>query len=144
MYVQTLKQREPVLDEHIIGSGVVLAVRYYQSKRRHKTGALFRDKHGKRLDKKVVQAWFSEAAQRAGVDTRPPSWAPEDARGRGIHGLRHSWLSRLARVGADRGTLMGQARHSSFATTQVYLDDLDTRRLVDDVGALLPLERMRI
>lgn len=142
-FVHTLKQRESVLDEHIIGPGVVLAVQYFQKKIGRVTGPLFMDDKGKRLLKKILQGWFDAAAEKAGIDTRPPSWAPKDARGRGIHGLRHSWISRLAKVGADPGTLMSQARHSSFATTQVYLDDLDTRKLVDEVGVILPPERMR-
>lgn len=80
-------------------------------------GPLFRSRTGRRLDRRNVQIRLARAMTAAGID-KPVT----------VHGLRHTFGTRLYRATRDIRLVQRALHHSDISTTQIYVhladDDL--------------------
>ena len=74
-----------------------------------KDGIVFVSNHGKKYDKRTIQAIVRNAAIKAGINKRTTP-----------HTLRHSFATHLLEAGADIRNIQKLLGHANLQTTQVY------------------------
>jgi len=137
--VKTLKQKEAVVDELNVDKGVFELVDEWKKASGRSRGWLFPGKNPEQpITTRGAQKIFERAARAAGIETDAPLALVDsnNARGKGIHSLRHYRGTVLATSGADMPTVARQLRHKSLQATQAYFDTLNESSAVRKVGTL--------
>ncbi len=115
-----------------LGSKAIEAIEAYIERRRAKfgpcdRGALFFNKHGKRISDRSVRRKLDKYLVIAGIST---DISP--------HSLRHSFATHMLNAGADLRSVQELLGHESLSTTQIYTH-LTTRRLKEVYDKAHPL-----
>jgi len=137
--VKTLKQKEAMVDELNVDKGVFELVDELKKASGRTRGWLFPGKDSEKpITTRGAQKIFERAARAAGIETDAPLALVDsnNARGKGIHSLRHYRGTVLATSGADMPTVARQLRHKSLQATQAYFDTLNESSAVRKVGTL--------
>jgi integrase/recombinase XerC len=116
-----------------IGSKAAEAIYRYSFKRSATVGlpirgALFINKHGKRLSARSIRRQLTKYLQIAGIDQHASP-----------HTLRHSFATHMLNAGADLRSVQELLGHESLSTTQIYTH-LTTGRLKKVYRTAHPLE----
>ncbi len=115
-----------------LGSKAVEAIDAYVDRRRNTLGpcdrgALFVNRHGKRISDRSVRRKLDKYLVIAGI---PSDISP--------HSLRHSFATHMLNAGADLRSVQELLGHESLSTTQIYTH-LTTRRLKEAYDKAHPL-----
>ncbi|MBL7134847.1 MAG: tyrosine recombinase XerC [Phycisphaerae bacterium] len=115
-----------------LGSKAIEAIQAYLGRRRATVGpcdrgALFVNKHGKRISDRSVRRKLDKYLVIAGI---PTDISP--------HSLRHSFATHMLNAGADLRSVQELLGHESLSTTQIYTH-LTTRRLKEVYDKAHPL-----
>jgi integrase/recombinase XerC len=105
-----------------LGSKALEAIAHYQKLRRDhfgpaRTGPLFVNRFGKRLDVRSIRRSLEKHLREAGIDAHATP-----------HTLRHSFATHMLNAGADLRSVQEMLGHESLSTTQIYTH-LTTQRL---------------
>ena len=115
-----------------LGSKAIEAIGAYLERRRAEfgpcdRGALFVNKHGKRISDRSVRRKLDKYLVMAGI---PTDISP--------HSLRHSFATHMLNAGADLRSVQELLGHESLSTTQIYTH-LTTKRLKEVYDKAHPL-----
>ena len=133
--IHTLKKGLGVTDELPVADGIFDLVSRYAARRGVKKGFIFPGrKSGTHISTRTAENIFDKAAELAHVDTSPPKGAPDGARGRGIHGLRHGRAIEMVDAGASEAVVAAQLRHGSARAVRWYWDTAKERAVLKAMG----------